>query len=315
MSLALCTLSHSPLMGVNQPEPDVLAELEGAMERSRAVVREFDPELVVVFGPDHYNGVFYDMMPQFCVAAGANSVGDWLTQAGPLQVDHDAAMQITRIVLNDGIDVAVSERLQVDHGMTQPLQVLFGDIAAVPVVPIFVNSVAAPFTPVNRVRLLGEAVGRAAAGLNRRVLFLGSGGLSHDPPVPKLEGASPEIADRLAGGGRNPSNEATALRRKMVVAAARDLANGVSTMAPLAPDWDRLVMTMLAEGRLDEFDDWTPEEFAADAGNSAHEVRNWIAAYAALGTAGPYEVSSTYYRTVPEWICGFGTTTASSVVS
>lgn len=310
MAMALCTLSHSPLMGVNQPEPDVLGELDAAMEQARAAVRAFNPDLVVVFGPDHYNGVFYDMMPPFCVANGANSVGDWLTQAGPLQVDRTAAMHVAKSVLDAGVDVAVSERLQVDHGMTQPLQVLFGDIAAVPVIPIFINSVALPLAPVRRVRLLGEAVGRAVAELDRRVLFLGSGGLSHDPPVPKLEGASPEIAERLSGGGRNPSPETTALRRKNVVRAAQDLVNGVSTMTPLAPDWDRLVMSMLAEGRLTEFDDWTPEEFAADAGNSAHEVRNWIAAYAALSVAGPHEVTSSYYRTVPEWLCGFGTTTA-----
>lgn len=310
MEMALCTLSHSPLMGVNQPPGDVLAELDAAMETSRAAVQQFDPELVVIFGPDHYNGVFYDMMPPFCIAGGATSVGDWLTQAGPLQVDHAAAMHMARSVLNDGIDVAVSERLQVDHGMTQPLQVLFGDITSVPVVPIFVNSVAVPLSPVKRVRLLGEAVGRAAAQLDRRVLFLGSGGLSHDPPVPKLEGASAEIADRLSGGGRNPPADATALRRQSVLRAAQELTSGVSTMAPLAPDWDRAVMTMLAEGRLAEFDDWTPEEFAADAGNSAHEVRNWIAAYAALNVGGSYEVTSSYYRTVPEWICGFGTTTA-----
>ena len=28
-----------------------------------SIVRDFDPEITVVFGPDHFNGVFYDMMP------------------------------------------------------------------------------------------------------------------------------------------------------------------------------------------------------------------------------------------------------------
>lgn len=309
MALALCTLSHSPLMGVNQPAPEIVAEVSDAIGAARAAIQTFDPDLVIVFGPDHFNGVFYDMMPQFCIASGAHSVGDWETTGGQLNVDHDAASFVAASVLRDGIDVAVSERLQVDHGIAQPIEVLFGAIDAVPVIPIFVNSVALPLGPVGRVRLLGEAVGRAAAKLDRRILFLGSGGLSHDPPVPKLEDASAEVAEGLIAG-RNPSEEAIAARHLRVVTAARELAAGTSTMAPLEPDWDRKVMTMLAEGRTAEFDSWTPEQFAADAGNSAHEVRNWIAAYSALSTAGPYSVSSTYYRPIPEWICGFGTMTA-----
>ncbi|MCW2535178.1 MAG: 3-(2,3-dihydroxyphenyl) propionic acid dioxygenase, partial [Modestobacter sp.] len=36
--------------------------------------------------------------------------------------------------------------------------------------------VAEPLGPVSRVRRLGEAIGRAAATLDRRVLLLGSGG-------------------------------------------------------------------------------------------------------------------------------------------
>lgn len=309
MAVALCTLSHSPLIGVNQPAPEVVAEVDAAIAEARAAVDRFAPELVVLFGPDHYNGVFYDIMPPFCLATAAESVGDWKTPAGPLNVNHAVASRVARRVLDDGIDLAVSERLSVDHGIAQPLQVLFGAIDAVPVIPVFINSVAVPLGPVNRVRLLGEAVGRAVADLNQRVLFIGSGGLSHDPPVPKLEGASSEVAERLIAG-RNPSEEATAARRQGVLAAARALTAGTATIAPLEPDWDRTVMGMLANGRVADFDGWTPEQFAADAGNSSHEVRNWIAAYAALSTAGPYSVTSSYYRPLPEWICGFGITTA-----
>ena len=32
----------------------------------------------------------------------------------------------------------------------QPVEIIYGDIAAKPFVPIFINSVAPPFTPVNR---------------------------------------------------------------------------------------------------------------------------------------------------------------------
>ncbi|GAA1511742.1 3-carboxyethylcatechol 2,3-dioxygenase [Nocardioides humi] len=309
MTLALCTLSHSPLIGVNQPAPDVVAEVDGALARAREHVRAFSPDLAVIFGPDHFNGVFYDMLPPFCVGAGAESIGDWRTSAGPLAVDTEAARTIHRQALAAGLDLAVSERMQVDHGIAQPLEFLFGSIDAVPVVPVFVNCAAPPLGPTERIRLLGEAVGRAVSVSGRRVLLIGSGGLSHDPPIPALEGASPEVAERLIAG-RNPDEDTVATRVARVVATAQELAAGTSDRAPLAPEWDAEVMETLARGRLSEFDSWSPEDFAAEAGNAAHEVRTWIAAFAALGTAGAYRVTSTYYRPIPEWIAGFAIMTA-----
>src|SRR6516164_10839219 len=112
MPVALCTTSHSPLMGLHDPEPAVRAEVDDALAHARAFVAEFAPDLVVVFGPDHYNGFLYDLMPSFCIGAAATSVGDYGLPAGPLAVDRDAAHTIARHVLRRGVDVAVSEAMQ-----------------------------------------------------------------------------------------------------------------------------------------------------------------------------------------------------------
>jgi 2,3-dihydroxyphenylpropionate 1,2-dioxygenase len=309
MPVATCALSHSPLLYTNEPEEGVRERVETAFEQARSFIREFDPELVVMFGPDHYNGFFYDMMPPFCIGSGATSVGDYGTEVGPLNVDHDTALTLADAVLAAGVDVAVSERMHVDHGFTQPLELLFGGIAAVPTVPVFINSVAVPLGPVSRVRLLGAALGRAAAGLDRRVLFLGSGGLSHDPPVPSLAGATPEVVERLISG-RNPTPEQRAQREQRVIAAGRDFAAGTATLQPLNPEWDRAFLDVLASGRLEQVDGWTNQWFVEQAGHSSHEVRTWIAAYAALGASGPYEMTYSFYEPIPEWIAGFSITTA-----
>ncbi len=312
MPLALCTLSHSPLMGVNDPGEDVIAAVEEQFASARRFIARFDPELVLVVAPDHYNGFFYDMMPPFCLGTGALSVGDYGTTAGPLLVDRDAALAIVGGVLAEGVDLAYSERMFVDHGFAQPLEILFGAVDAVPLVPVFVNSVASPLGPVARVRLLGEALGRAANDLGRRVLVLGSGGLSHDPPVPQLGGASPDIAERLIAG-RNPTPEQRAEHEQRVYAAGRAFAAGTATIAPLNPTWDRHLMELLARGDFAEINTWSNEDFVEQAGHSSHEVRTWIAAYAALGAVGPFRVESSFYRPIPEWIAGFGVTTASTV--
>jgi 2,3-dihydroxyphenylpropionate 1,2-dioxygenase len=127
--------------------------------------------------------------------------------------------------------------------------------------------------------------------------------------VPRLAEAPPEVVERLVAG-RDPSREQRAEREQRVIAAGRGFALGTTTLQPLNPGWDRQVMQLLAEGRLQEIDGWSNAGFVEQGGHSAHEVRNWIAAYAALSTAGDYEVTTSFYRAIPEWIAGFGITAA-----
>ncbi|MEV5835512.1 3-carboxyethylcatechol 2,3-dioxygenase [Nocardia sp. NPDC052112] len=310
MPVALCALSHSPLMGRNDPDPSVIAEVDSALADARSFVADFAPDLVIVFTPDHYNGVFYDMLPPFCVGRAGTSVGDYGTQHGSLDVDAAAADVIARAVLASGIDTALSDRMVVDHGFAQPMQLLLGSITAKPTVPIFINSVGEPLGPVSRIRLLGNAVGHAVSGMDRRVLFLASGGLSHDPPVPRMDTAGAEVKARLIDG-RNPTPAERAAREERVINAGRAFAAGTFTeMQALNPDWDRQFLDLLKSGDLERVDGWSVDWFVEQAGHSSHEVRTWIAGYAALAATGPYTVGSTYYRPIPEWIAGFAITTA-----
>jgi 2,3-dihydroxyphenylpropionate 1,2-dioxygenase len=307
---ALVTMSHSPLMGFTEPAPDTRQRVNAALDDARGFIADFAPDLVVVFGPDHYNGFFYDMMPSFCIGAAAESIGDYDTAAGALSVDHDAALSFVRAALDAELDVTLSERMYVDHGFAQPLEVLLGGLSTVPVVPVFINCVAQPLGPARRARLLGSIIGHAAATLDRRVLFLGSGGLSHDPPVPTLEGAAPEVAASLISEGRTLTPEQRAARQMRVIQAGRDYAAGVSTMQPLNPEWDRNLLAVLASGELEQIDTWSTDWFTEQAGHSSHETRTSIAAYAALAATGPYTVTASFYEPIPDWIAGFAVTTA-----
>ncbi|MEQ4722565.1 3-carboxyethylcatechol 2,3-dioxygenase [Nonomuraea sp. B19D2] len=309
MTAAAVGLSHSPLIGKNDPAPDVIAAVDAAVDEARAFVRAFDPDLVVLYAPDHYNGFFYKEMPPFCLATEADAVGDFGSAAGPLSVDAEAARAIALGVLERGVDLTVSARMTVDHGFVQPLEVLFGGIDRVPVVPVFVNGVATPLGPVSRIRALGTAIGAAAAELDRRVLYLGSGGLSHDPPVPVLDGAPPRVANALIEG-RPPTPEQRARGEQRVVQAGRDYAAGSTAMIPINPTWDNLVLDTLAGGRLADVDAWSVAWMGAEGGGSAHEVRTWIAAFASLAATGEYRMTSRFYRAIPEWIAGFAVATA-----
>jgi 2,3-dihydroxyphenylpropionate 1,2-dioxygenase len=309
MSLALVTMSHSPLLEYADPPADVADAVQGAFATARAFVEEFDPTLVVSFAPDHYNGFFYDLMPPFCIGYEARGVGDYGTTEGPLDVPTPTAEALAQWVAERDIDVAISRRMEIDHGAIQPLEILFGAIDAVPTIPVFVNGVARPFTRMRRVRVLGEAIGSYLSTLDERVLVIGSGGLSHDPPVPQWATATDEQRAMLLDG-RHPTAAARDARQRRVIDTAKEFAAGTATIQDLNPAWDEALMATLASGDLSPVDEMTAEAMAADAGNSAHEVRTWVAAFSALGAAGRYEVTSSFYRPIPEYIAGFGVMTA-----
>lgn len=286
MHAYLHCLSHTPLVGFVDPEQAVLDEVNGVIADARRRIAEFDPELVVLFAPDHYNGFFYDVMPPFCLGVGATAIGDFASAAGDLPVPAELAEACAHAILNSGIDLAVSYNMQVDHGFAQPLEFLLGGLDRVPVLPVFINGVAAPLPGFQRTRLLGEAMGRFLNTLNKRVLILGSGGLSHQPP------------------------DERALRQQRVISAARRFTEDPHSLHPLNPVWDNRFMSLLEQGRLSELDAIGNDELSAMAGKSTHEIKTWVAAFAALSAFGRWRSEGRYYRPIPEWIAGFGSLSA-----
>lgn len=314
MTIKLKCLSHTPLRGLNDPAPETVKEVNDLIARQRADVEAFDPELIILFAPDHYNGLFYDLMPPFVITTAAESVADYTSLPGPLSVDREAAADLAKFILDNDVDIALSHRLQVDHGCTQTLEEMTGSLTRYPVVPIIINSVAPPFSPYRRVRKLGEVVGQYIAKLNKRVLILGTGGLSHEPPVPLLDSAPEDISEFLIAG-RNPTPEARAARQERTIAAAKIYGKEGCPLTPLNQDWDLTFIDTLINNRLEEIDDFSIQEISEKAGRSTHEVRTWVAAFSALAAAGPYSARQEYYKAINEWIAGYGAVSAESTAN
>lgn len=303
---AFLGLSHSPLIGLNPVAGGVKAELDAAVDAVRAEVQAFDPELVVLFGPDHYNGFFNELMPPLCLGTQATSVGDYETPAGALNVDAEAALALADHLMDEGIDIAVSRRMRVDHGFAQALQMLWGGLDTPPVVPVFLNAVAQPGIPrLARCRAVGEAIGRFLDGLPRRTLLIGSGGLSHEPPVPTLAHPDAAVRERITAR-QDPTPAERDAKTERVRAAGMALAAGDASMKPLNPAWDRRWMDGLARGDLDALVAIGDAAIEREAGLSAHESKTWLVARAALGPAVPLPCTLRYYRAIPEYIAGFG---------
>lgn len=308
MKLMLQCMSHTPLKGYFDPAPAIVDEVGACIDAVRAEIAAFDPEIIYLFAPDHYNGFFLDLMPPFCLGIAATSVGDYATPAGPLPVPRTTAEACARHVVDAGIDLAFSYRMQVDHGFTQGLMELTGAIDRYPVVPLMLNAVAPPLARFQRVRQLGTAVGEFVRTTGQRALFLASGGLSHNPPIPNIATAQdPEVIERLIAG-RNLTPEARAARQQRTINAARDFAAGNSTLHALNPAWDLAFMQQVCAHNFDAIDAYNNDEVTAAAGASTHEVRAWVAAAAAMDAAcgGNWSAAQKYYRAIPEWVAGFG---------
>lgn len=309
MSVSLLAMSHSPLLGINDPQPEIAGALEEAFEEARHRVAEFDPDLVIVFTPDHFNGFFYTLMPQFCVGYQAESMGDYESTPGPLNVPEELSEELAQFIIDQGVDVAVSREMLVDHGGAQPLEILLGGIDTKPVIPIFVNGVARPFAPMARVRALGEAVGEWARNREERILIIASGGLSHDPPLPRWAEATEPQKDFLLHG--HPDQADRDAREARVIAAGKQNV-GVTGILDINPVWDQQFMSDCATANPKIFDTYTADEMDADAGHSSHEVRTWVAAFSALAQAnGVYGIDYQFYRPIPEFVAGFGLMSAS----
>lgn len=303
--------SHSPLMytQVTESKPGLHQSFFDAIGAVADDVRAFDPELVVVFGPDHFNALYYDLMPGFCVVGAAESSADWHQPTGSLRIPRDTALALTRALQADGFDPALSLRMRVDHGMTIGLQQIAGGYERFPVLPLYMNCAAEPRPSVRRSREFGAAVGRFFAAQGGRVLFIGSGGLSHDPPTARLATATPEQWARISAR-HEASPEEFARREARVIAVAESLARGERPILPPSEAWDRQFMDRLLGGPLEALDALTDEELDREAGFGGHEVRCWIAAFAATQEIAPARGRVDYYAVIPEWITGMGIVSA-----
>ena len=312
MPVKLICVSHTPLLDFASPPPEIEASARAAFAHLAEQVKAYDPTLIISFGPDHFNGFFYDLMPSFCVGVRATAAGDWNYGPAPLNVPEEEALGLIEYCLEHDIDLSYSYRMQADHGITQPLDLFCdGQLNRYPVIPIFINGAASPMPRTKRVIQMGKVIGEYLKTLDERILIIGSGGLSHDPPTPQIQTAPAEVQEFLIAG-RNPTVEARNNRQSKVIAVGQRLANGdMSAALPLNPEWDKDLLQRFKHADFDYLAAMSSEEIRRDGGRGGQEIRAWMAAFAALSAFGEYDAEIQYYEPIQEWIAGMGMMTAS----
>ncbi len=286
----MACVPHVPF--VKLQDRALLPEFWRVYDQRVAEFRAFDPDLVIVFGADHYDGLHLKLMPSVLIGMAAEAMADTGGYPGKLNVAGDLALSCAEYLVEHDFDIATSYAMTVDHGFSNVLHNFLGAIDAKPIIPIHINALCHPRPTLRRCRQLGEAIGRFAAGLGKRVAFLGSGGLSHETSMvfPQFDTAPNEtIRDFIVYGGSQGEISMESWLSNIhgvMLELAGPVADGSHVTGKLNPEWDKRFLRAIVAEDLTSLDSWSDTELVDTAGSGAGEIRQWVAAVAAARAAG-----------------------------
>lgn len=189
--------SHIPALGATMDHGKTAepywAPCFAGYDWTRAWEQTQKPDVVILVYNDHATAFDMNFIPTFaigCAERYASADEGW----GPRKVpdvigDPDLAWHIAQSCILDEFDMTIVNKMDVDHGLTVPLSLMFDQPEAWPckVVPIAVNVVTYPPPTGNRCYALGEAIARAVASYpeDLNVQIWGTGGMSHQLQGPR----------------------------------------------------------------------------------------------------------------------------------
>ena len=207
--------SHIPALGVaydlGKWEEPYWKPIHDGFAWTRDWAEANRPDVVILVYNDHASAFDMKIIPTFAIGCGERykpADEGWGPRAVPDVHGHpDLAWHIAQSLILDEFDMTIINEMDVDHGLTVPLSMIYGQPAEWPVkvIPLAVNVVTYPPPSGNRCWALGEAIARAVEsfpeGLNVQVW--GTGGMSHQLQGPRAGLINREwdtrFLDRLSG--------------------------------------------------------------------------------------------------------------------
>jgi len=189
--------SHTPAIGaavdLNKQESDYWKPMFDGFKPSKQWMADIRPDLAIVVYNDHNNAFDFTMIPTFAVGcADEFPIADegWGARPVPIVKGHpELASHMVQSMVLDEFDITIVNEMQVDHGLTVPLSLLFGEPDAwpCPVIPVAVNVVQYPPPTGNRCYQFGKAIKKAVESWDEdlNVVVFGTGGMSHQIQGPR----------------------------------------------------------------------------------------------------------------------------------
>jgi protocatechuate 4,5-dioxygenase, beta chain len=191
------TTSHIPAMGyamdTHRTTDAYWQPVFSGYQWSREWMRDNTPDVIVLVYNDHASAFSLEMIPTFALGcADSYEIADegfGPRPVPPVPGHADLACHLAQSLILDEFDLTIMNRLEVDHGLTVPLSLMFGDVPAWPtkIIPLAVNVVQYPPPTGRRCFNLGKALRRAIESYDEdlNVHVWGTGGMSHQLQGPR----------------------------------------------------------------------------------------------------------------------------------
>ena len=162
-------------------------------DRAKEWFKEVKPDAIILIYNDHASAFSLEMIPTFaigCAPTFAPADEGWGPRPVPtVQGYPELGWHIAQSTILDEFDMTIINKMDVDHGLTVPLSLMFGQPTEWPckVVPLAVNVVQYPPPTGNRCYQLGKAIRKAVESFdsNERIVIMGTGGMSHQLQGPR----------------------------------------------------------------------------------------------------------------------------------
>jgi protocatechuate 4,5-dioxygenase beta chain len=189
--------SHVPAIGAaidnKQTEEPYWKRVFSGFEKSKQWMAEAKPDVVIAIYNDHASAFSVEMIPTFALGTAAEfppADEGWGPRPVPVVKGHpELASHIATSAILDGFDLTIVNKMEVDHGLTVPLNLVFGSPQEwpCPVIPLAVNVVQYPPPTGQRCYDLGKAIRRAVDSYpeDLKVVIFGTGGMSHQISGPR----------------------------------------------------------------------------------------------------------------------------------
>jgi len=193
--------SHVPAIGAaldlgKTHEPYWQPVFQG-YEFSKQWMKDNRPDVIFLVYNDHATAFSLDMIPTFAIGTAASyqpADEGWGPRPVPTVQGHpELAAHIAQSVIQQDFDLTIVNKMDVDHGLTVPLSLMFGQPPAddfrwpCPVIPFAVNVVQYPVPSGQRCFNLGKAIRKAVESYDEdlKVQIWGTGGMSHQLQGPR----------------------------------------------------------------------------------------------------------------------------------
>ncbi len=189
--------SHVPAIGAaidlgKTQEPYWVPMFKG-FEPTKQWMKQNTPDVVFLVYNDHATNFDLGIIPTFAIGTAAEfepADEGYGKRPVPKVIGHpQLASHIAQSVIQQDFDLTIVNELKVDHGLTVPMNLMFGTPAAWPckVIPFAVNVVQYPVPSGRRCFMLGQAIRRAIESYDEplKVQIWGTGGMSHQLQGPR----------------------------------------------------------------------------------------------------------------------------------